>query len=333
MNISVYTGCPATDLQTTVSSTLGRLLARGTVDTVMAQSFNQRLFNQFGISQERDRDLPVAALTALIDLDNVKSRSWLRADPVYLHADLSSLLLFDHRDFSLEAEEVTGYFSLLSPLLEEAGLHLHCGRAPHRWYLTLQDQPDITTTPPGVVSGQDIRPYLPVGKDSNFWLRLGNEIQMVLHDCEINQQRLNQGQTPVNSLWFWGCGALPEAGSTAIGQVICNDVLTKGLARHSGIPVESVTELLTGQFEQWLDRVATESPHDILIMLSPDELAGINSGSEQGNDLITVLDQKVYKPLASTLRKGRFETLSLVFDDLSCVIQRRHLWRFWRRAG
>ena len=333
MNISVYAGCPATDLQIPVSSALCRLLARGNVDTVMSQSFNQRLFDQFGISKERDRDLPVAALTALIDLDNVKSRSWLRADPVYLHADLSSLLLFDYRNFSLEAEEVTGYFSLLSPLLEKAGLHLHCGRAPHRWYLTMHDQPEMTTTPPDVVSGQDIRPYLPEGKDRNFWLRLGNEIQMLLHDCEINQQRLNQGQTPVNSVWFWGCGALPEAGSPAIDKVICNDILTRGLALHSGIPVESVTELLNGQTELWRDQLITESPHDILIVLSPDELICFNIGSTQGNDFISILDQQLFKPLTLALGKGRFETLSLVFDDLSCVIQRRHLWRFWRRVG
>lgn len=130
-----------------------------------------------------------------------------------------------------------------------------------------------------------------------------------------------------------GAGALPDAGSPAIAKVICNDVLTRGLAFHTGIPVESVTELLSGQSGQWLDRLATESPHEILIMLSPDELTGINVGAEQGNDLISVLDQNVFNPLAAALRKGRLETLSLVFNDLSCVIQRRHLWRFWRRAG
>ena len=42
------------------------------------------------------------------------------------------------------------------------------------------------------------------------WRALLSEAQVVLHNHPLNAQRVAAGLAPVNSLWFWGAGALPD---------------------------------------------------------------------------------------------------------------------------
>ena len=199
-----------TALQTFGIPSLEKLLVRGNVLESEDQTSIKTLFDQFGYDQTKGQELPVAAITALTDLENTEGKIWMRADPVFLHADLTSLLLFGSQSFSLIKEDAAGIFSILNPLLEEDGLCLTCGNDPSRWYLELKATPSITTTEPGVANGQDLRQFLPHGKDSAYWIRLSNEIQMLLHDCSINDERQRRGEVPINSVWFWGVGKLPD---------------------------------------------------------------------------------------------------------------------------
>jgi hypothetical protein len=58
-----------------------------------------------------------------------------------------------------------------------------------------------------------------------------NEVQMLLHDHPINQQRVQAGKLPVNSVWLWGEGSMPTAISENWEQVYGDDVLVEALAQ------------------------------------------------------------------------------------------------------
>jgi len=283
-----------------------------------------QLFSLMNINLEPHKDKPIAAVTACVDFQKDREVStyfheafWIRADPVFLHADLTTLLLFDAQKFSITKDEVAGYFSMINPILAEDGLCLISGAEPSRWYIQLKEQPSMKTTIPGEVNGHDIRPFLPEGKDRAYWIRLANEIQMVLHDCSINQERQKRGEIPINSIWFWGAGKLPDQKSSKFDRVISDDVNAQGLSIHSGIPYEN----MPADFDQFLNM--QEKDQHSLIVLSQGDLALSQTDDEKGG--------VIFDALLSGLKKGRIKQLKIITNDQHCLVKRSHLYRFWRK--
>src|SRR5690606_8825931 len=60
--------------------------------------------------------------------------------------------------------------------------------------------------------------------------KLMNEIQMQLHECDINDLRASRGELPVNSVWFWGVGNVPANFIGTQTEVYTDDVFVTGLA-------------------------------------------------------------------------------------------------------
>ena len=57
------------------------------------------------------------------------------------------------------------------------------------------------------VLGKTANPFIEQSRQNLPWYKLLNEIQMFMHQHEVNQRRLQRGMLPINSLWFWGAGA------------------------------------------------------------------------------------------------------------------------------
>ena len=58
--------------------------------------------------------------------------------------------------------------------------------------------------------------FLPSGDDTATYRNLLGEIEMALHEHEVNLRRVEQGQQAVNSLWLWGGGVAPEQQTRAL---------------------------------------------------------------------------------------------------------------------
>ena len=87
---------------------------------------------------------------------------------------------------------------------------------------------------------------MPGGDDRIKLARLLNEIQMTLHSALINEQRQRQKLLPINSLWFWGYGSLPETTERRWSFIAGDESLAKGLALLAEIPFQPVP----GHYEQ-----------------------------------------------------------------------------------
>ena len=301
---------------------LKKLLLKGNRLESRHHSSLESLYGLFEVTNSEAQDSPTAAFSALTDIENSEGRTWIRADPVFLHADLTSLLLFDSQNFSLAREEVEGIFSIINPLLEEDELRLIYGDDPLRWYLELKNNPSLTTTPPGIVNGQDIRPFLPAGEDRAYWIRLGNEIQMSLHGCSINQERQRRGEVPINSVWFWGTGKLPDQKKSKFDQVISNDVNAQGLAIHAGIPHDN----LPVDYNQFIN--TREKDQQILIVLSQGK---ISLGDLALSAPEIQKEWSIFEPVLSNIKKGKINQLEIITDDQHRIVKRSHLFRFWRK--
>lgn len=171
-------------------------------------SSNQQdlLFTEFGILPDQDHS--IAALSLLAEnteaLSHVSTDTyWLRADPIYLQADRDTALLLAHEELELTQDEANKLVAEINRHFIDEPWQLHALH-PHRWYLELVKAPHLITHPLANVLGEDINQFLSVGDDASYWLKITNEIQMLLHGTNVNFERDSRGKLTANSIWLWG---------------------------------------------------------------------------------------------------------------------------------
>ncbi|HEX7719225.1 MAG TPA: hypothetical protein VF389_05415, partial [Woeseiaceae bacterium] len=139
---------------------------------------------------------------------------------------------------------------------------------------------------------------------------LQSELQMCLHECDVNRQRAMAGQLPVNSLWLWGGGVAPPLKTQALPALFCDDALLTGYWLGSDQAAH-----------RWPGSIAacvTEA--DSFVAVTPCD-ANAAESAEAWLDELRVL-----------LRRGRLRRLSLLFrDGLQADVRRRDRLRVWRR--
>ena len=177
---------------------------------------------------------PAAALTRLLDAgeDDARQGAWLRADPAHVRPDINGArLLGVGTTLGMDQADVDALLPALRPLFGDAGVQLD---APHpaRWYLRLSPgTPMPAFSSPDEALGDDVFDHTPRGEAARRWRALESEVQITLHNHPHNAARLASGRVPINSLWFWGGGALPDAVSAVLPIVLSDDPAVLGAAR------------------------------------------------------------------------------------------------------
>ena len=304
---------------------LQRLLSRSKPGPHAANSLDAGLGSHFGLPCGGGAALPVAALTSLVDIDEPAAGYLMRADPVHLRADQSTLRLFDSRTFSIMQEEADALVAAFNEFYVDRGWHL-TAPSPQRWYIYLQKAPLISTVAPGTIAGQTIDPNLPRGRDAAAWHALMNEVQMLFHQHPVNVRREAGGEPMINSLWFWGEGRLPETVHRHPMQVATDNPLAMGLALFTKTPRRdlpaSLDELLT-----------TEQEVQTLLVLDELEAAVQYSDIEAWHKSMIRIERHWFAPLLAALEDGRVASVEIdPCSGKSYRTTRRLLKRFWKRV-
>lgn len=183
--------------------------------------------------------IPAAALTREHLLGDAGDASWLSADPAWIQPDLSGARLLACGQLQLTMDEAQSLAKPLKPVFGDAGMILEIS-SPDRWHLRLLSQSPLPEfAAPEQALGEDLYEHLPQGHDGRRWRALFNEVQVILHQHPVNAERRARGMPPVNSLWLWGGGPLPQRVTTRLSGVIGDDLLLSALAKRAGIPVQS----------------------------------------------------------------------------------------------
>ncbi len=168
-----------------------------------------------------DANLPAAAIT----------REYLVGDA----ADMTGARLLACGQLQLDMAEAQALAGTLHPVFAEAGMQLLVS-TPDRWHVRL---PPGLAPPkfdaPEQAMGEDLSQHLPAGAEGRPWRILLNEIQVLLHQHPLNAQRRARGLAPVNSLWLWGGGRLPDSMRSALDGVISDDLLLRALAARADV--------------------------------------------------------------------------------------------------
>jgi len=257
--------------------------------------------------------LPVAALTRRLDADDAAQGAWLRADPAHVRPDLTTVRMLACGDLGLTADETEALLHALKPVFGDSDVPIDAP-SPSRWYLQAASAAELPDCPaPDEILGDDLKLHLPPGPAGKRWRLLLNEAQVILHNHPVNAARAARGAVAVNSLWFWGAGALPAWARSACGHVLTPD---PALASLAALADATPAPLDRGQMERLCESTGTP---DIGIDLRTARAA--------------VLEREWLMPLDARLRRRGLSAIELAFlSGERAVVRPGHRWRLWRRV-
>lgn len=235
--------------------------ALGRADALPLADFGEKaqLLRHFSILP---RGWPMAAICRQSEAGDARGSTWLRADPAFIRPELMGARLMAWGNLGLSPEEADQFLAPLRPVFGDAGFPIS-RTSSERWYLQLPMEVRLPefALPVDALGGQ-LLAHLPEGEAGRRWRVLGNEAQVILHNHPLNAARVAAGKTPVNSLWFWGAGRLPDSLQSQIGSVLNADEELLALAQLAGLrlkPAEAGDVLLDLRRER--DWCAVEHSH------------------------------------------------------------------------
>ena len=304
---------------------LERLLSRSKPGQYASDNLDASLCSHFDLQCRAGAALPVAALTSLIDIEEPDARYIMRADPVHLRADQSTLRLFDSRSFSITQDEADALVTAFNEFYSDRGWLL-VAPTPQRWYLYLPKAPLVSTVSPGEIAGQTIDPNLPHGRDAAVWHALMNEVQMLFHQHPVNARREASEEPAINSLWFWGEGRLPDTLHRHHMEVATDHPLAMGMARFTQTPRRDLPASLD-------ELLASAQEALTLVVLDELEAAMQYSDFEAWLETLKRLEQHWFAPLLAALEGGRVASLEIdPCSGKSYQTTRRLQKHFWKRV-
>ena len=142
--------------------------------------------------------------------------------------------------------------------------------------------------------GADLFDHLPEGPEGRRWRALLSEAQVALHQHPLNGVRVAAGKPPVNSLWFWGGGVLPDHVTTPHKLVQSNEITLRALAKVAGVE-------------------------------------GVDL-SDRADGLVDLRAERDLRALAARLESAMTQPIRVDCEDGTCFsIAPSQRWRFWRK--
>ena len=299
---------------------LETLLSRGSAADGACENEPAWLCERFGV--QKQFDWPVAPLAFAGDGGEPGTEYWLRADPVHLRLHNDGLILLAPETLEITEDESHDLTGALNRQFEAEGF-VFCAPNPRRWYLKMPQVPKIRTVTLKQAIGRDVNRLLPEGEERLHWHRIFNEVQMLLHAHPVNTKRENRGVAVVNSLWFWGGGALPVS-SSSFDAIQSDDPLAVGLAKFAGI----VTAALP------VDGGITAGINT-LVDIREAELEFMRGNVAGWRDALETLETRWFVQIFDWLRSGRVgkAVVATVADGRSheWSVTRGARWQIWKR--
>ncbi|MGI9202978.1 MAG: hypothetical protein ACR2Q3_03145 [Woeseiaceae bacterium] len=235
-----------------------------------------------------------------------RSGSWMAAaDPIHLEARLRDLRIRSLAPGQVAPAELRDLFDTLQGELGEDQRHSFA-KMGMSGYLH-SERPIATASVSAVVADGHVPDrFPPSGGSEQVFHQLQGELQMLLHDHEVNIERQKAGQPVINSLWFWGGGIAPQAVARPVPDLYSADPLFNGFWASCQRPFES--------FKDFAD-CRSRSPGGFVAVVP-------------GNPFHDGLNG-----LKQVIGVGGLQRLTLLFrDGVTVSLSRFDRLRFWRRA-
>ena len=261
--------------------------------------------------------LPFAQAYASKETQNFDNNLLFRA--VHLKADMHSAIVFPHENNQVNNDNINIIINDLKELFKvdceitevQNGLWLM-----HLYECTPeQHYPHFLS-----IIGKKADPYIEQSRQALPWYKLVNEMQMFMHQHDINSDRQASGLLPINSLWFWGAGNLPKLTANNINW-FCDDELLRQFARVSGISCANLDEVQTHDFNY----------DSIIVDMALLEALKITSAASL-QALLSNMETALFKPLLQRIRSHKCELRLRAGSSNDLILNRYSTYQWWKKS-
>jgi hypothetical protein len=291
--------------------TLARLAGRGSVAPRMIEARSDSLRASV-LDALNLRDIaekyPSAAVMRTGATNERASGFWLRVQPIHFIAGLDRITtVVLRRAARMTASERSSLDPIFVEHLQSTGLELHA--ANHEWLLRSETPLRLQTVSAEFAAANPFSEILPRGADAGPIRRLMTEMQMLLHEHPVNEQRQARGAPVINAVWVHGEGMLSDVSSLSLPAGYGEDPFLRGIYRLHDQPVGA-------------------KPADAKSLLA--QLRGPTVALIDAPDLDS-LETQWLAPLARALLSGAISSLTLMFDAWEIHVERADMFKLWRR--
>jgi hypothetical protein len=319
-------GAPSSCVIKDIAPALAKLLARGSSIAENIDSTEAWIAQRFELTPVAE-SLAFAAIALLGEPEGSPGQShWLRADPVHLSVNRDRVVLLDASQLEITATDANALCRSLQDHFVSDGLRFHVAH-PERWYIQSDDPITLHTRAPSVVRGRSVANYWFDGADRALWQGRLSEMQMLLHAHPVNEAREEAGQLPINGVWFWGAGALPDRLEPIYSHIIAHDALLAGLASLTQSHYTDSDDF------HWSAGPIAASGQTLIALHQLDTVAAYSEWDVWG-EALAALDQAWFAPALSALENAKIAAVTIHAPDKNhgakITTTRYDLFKFWR---
>ena len=215
-------------------------------ESTLSPPHERALAEALGIQAE-DGCIPWAALEArLSGLDaGDGAGSWGVATLCHWQVGIDDVVLGDPAAIEIGRSESEALLAAARPFFEEDGIALHATPTPGRWLARGQVFDGLATASIDRAVGDPVSQWSPLTDAARPLRRLQNEMQMLLYNERVNDERTARGVPPINSFWLSGTGTLPASFvDTSSTAPVVSDALRASALRDDGAAWTAAWEAL-----------------------------------------------------------------------------------------
>lgn len=301
-------------------SSLIACLAKADQQSIPPQSFYDVLSMLF--SMDEQQPFPAAALSLMAGGQYSEQGHWFRADPVHLQADIDHAILRDSHGLDLTRQESEVLINELNEYFREEGIRFLMSDN-NSWCLNIDANNAVSTTALNEVISRNVYTFMPQGDDALFWKRVMNEAQMLLHQSEVNERRLDNNKLPINGIWVWGEGCLPAKSDLAIMQVYSHCSIVKGLASLNELDCYSISSAT-----EFIENISTQSKNLLVL----DDLFNVTSYGDvmEWQSSFNNLYESWFEPILKWAMKSKIKINLYPCNGICYQISSKNKFRFFR---
>jgi len=158
-----------------------------------------------------DGQIPWAAVQARKTMLATDAGSaWAFITPCHWQTGSKQVAMDNAELDDLSEVEARALMSSMQPFFAEDGITLSYDQ-PDRWLAQGELLRGLTSASLDRVRGCSVADWLPSGGSAIALQRLQSEMQMLLHEHPVNEERAARGATLINSFWISGSAGLPAA--------------------------------------------------------------------------------------------------------------------------
>ena len=229
--------------------------------------------------------------------------TWIAAaDPIHFETRMRDIVV--RTVATPDSEDVSRIFDSLERELAN-GVRFECHAS--LGYLVSRDA--MASAPDDGSANEGRPPALPAVGDTDHYQRLMGEIQMLLHDHEVNVERSAISLPAINALWIWGGGRLPPPVSVHLPELFAEDPSWSGMWRNC----DAGADAWPGSIEACID-----TARGSFVAVPPDQSSA----------------EEALRGAFAALGRGQVTALHVrSTDGVHALLRRRDRLRVWRRTS